>query len=448
MALAAFSLLPAKTTAHSNTVRNAASNSSPYTLVADYPGATFFNHFTAFSDADPTNGHVNYTTMPYASSIETLALLYNEATGETTAYMGVDHQNQAPDGRNSVRISSRQSFKSGMLAVMDLRHVPAGDGTWPAAWFLGTGGKWPEVGESDWLEWVHQPTGNGMTLHTSPGCSVDNNSVSTSATGDEGMVFMGKLEHSDCNHLDGYVGCGIWAESDESGLATAGAGLNAQGGAVYVHEWTDEGFTTWMFPHDQVPEDLLDANASPDPRNWQRKPLARHTGSGCDFEQRFNDMVFILDTTFCGDWAGADAIWEGSGARERTGAASCEEWVSEHPEAFAEAYWEIAGLRIWSSGEAPGLVETSPSGDGKEKRQDEGAEFKVFAREEFVGWRDVMPEVVVVEASRAREHESRTDGGQSLSRFSIPVKAMLTLHPWLRSSTSPLAFCQVQTVPA
>lgn len=53
---------------------------------------------------------------------------------------GVDTSNVAPSGRQSVRISSKKAYESG-LVVLDVEHMPTGCGTWPAFWMLGP--TWP-----------------------------------------------------------------------------------------------------------------------------------------------------------------------------------------------------------------------------------------------------------------------------------------------------------------
>ncbi|MEO3690937.1 glycoside hydrolase family 16 protein [Roseateles paludis] len=48
--------------------------------------------------------------------------------------------------------------------------LPCGKGTWPAIWFLGTGGKWPDDGELDLLEQIgHAPDHVFSTTHTKAG---------------------------------------------------------------------------------------------------------------------------------------------------------------------------------------------------------------------------------------------------------------------------------------
>jgi beta-glucanase (GH16 family) len=77
----------------------------------------------------------------------------------------------APDwgGQNytSVRLVTRgkASWTTGFFEVR--AKMPCGQGTWPAIWMLGTGGRWPEDGEIDILEQTGQDKGRVLgTIHT------------------------------------------------------------------------------------------------------------------------------------------------------------------------------------------------------------------------------------------------------------------------------------------
>jgi hypothetical protein len=54
-------------------------------------------------------------------------------------------------GRDSVRISSQTAYGDSVI-VLDLAHMPAGCGTWPAFWTLSQQGPWPNGGEIDIIE--------------------------------------------------------------------------------------------------------------------------------------------------------------------------------------------------------------------------------------------------------------------------------------------------------
>ncbi|KAK4611603.1 putative glycosidase [Fulvia fulva] len=321
-------------------------NSSAYALIAHYTGADFFNHFTAFTGPDPTNGFVVYQDLKSAAEQKLVGYIFDEATNKTSAYMGVDHTTKNPTpGRNSVRLLGKDKFDAGSMAVIDINHIPVATGLWPAIWMLGTppdGQTWPIAGESDILEYVHEDVNNAMTLHTAPGCTVDNTT----------SLFQGALVDANCNAGDkipATTGCSIKAFNNNTiGIktyATAGPSFNKDAGAVYVHDWQPDSITVWMFPHSHVPADL--AAGTPTPATWTQKPLAKFSGTGCDYTTAFAQMYLILNLDFCGDWAGH--VWESSGAAKKTGVATCNEYVANHPEVYKDSYFDIASVKFYSN---------------------------------------------------------------------------------------------------
>lgn len=330
-----------------NTLSSTTAAAATYTQVADFSGSNFFDGFEAYTGADPTNGHVNYTDMATAASLGLLGFnQYAGAGNATHAYIGVDATNPAPKGRNSVRLTSKATFSVGMLAIMDFHHVPTGFGVWPAAWFLGTGGVWPSKGEIDVLEYVHNASGNAVTLHTAAGCGVQNSM--------KGNEYVGALQNGDCNAGNAGEGCSVHAPATvpvfKQDVATAGVPLNAQNGGIYVTEWTTAGIKVWAFSRDAVPQNLNLVNPS---TAGFPTPITDFSGDGCDFSTTFQDVVLILNTDFCGDWAGK--VWESSGAAAATGVETCNDYVANHPKAFENAYWDIGGIKIFSSGAQPGV---------------------------------------------------------------------------------------------
>jgi beta-glucanase (GH16 family) len=94
-------------------------------------------------------------------------------------------------GRDSVRISSQAAYGDSAI-VLDLAHMPAGCGTWPAFWTLSQKGPWPNGGEIDIIEGmllvsrlssesptcvlscagVNKQESNQATLHTTSNCKM------------------------------------------------------------------------------------------------------------------------------------------------------------------------------------------------------------------------------------------------------------------------------------
>ncbi|CZT15341.1 uncharacterized protein RCC_01204 [Ramularia collo-cygni] len=332
---------------HTPISARAATNSS-YSLTTSYKGSSFFDNFSFYTGADPTNGFVNYTSRLTAANTGLVGFIHNLTSNASTAYIGVDYNTTTSVARNSVRLIGDKKFNAGSMAVIDVRHIPVQNGVWPAIWMLGADGIWPSSGESDILEYVHTAEGNAVTLHTAPGFVVDN---STDA-------FQGSLVDSNCNAVDATKGCSITMEHDtsNSSLATAGEAFNAQRGGVYVHDWTNDGITVWLFPRDQLPADLVAGH--PDSATWTRKPLAKFTGKG-DFGTTFKNMQLILNIDFCGDWAGKEEVWN-NGPAKLTGAKTCAEYVGANPLAFKESYFEIGSIDFYSAG--------APSYDAPSKR--------------------------------------------------------------------------------
>lgn len=182
-----------------------------------------------------------------------------------------------------------------------------------------------------------------MTLHTGPGCRI----------GQDTSGFSGDVSTGNCDvaaeDQAKNVGCSIKHPSKQS----YGAGLNAIGGGVYATQWTSDAISIFFFPRNSIPADVL--SDSPNPEGWGL-PSAKFSSQGCDIEKHFVDQRLVFTNTFCGQWAGA--IWEeGSCAKK---AATCEEYVRDNPEAFANAYWEVNGLKVYQDdGKAPNIAPPS-----------------------------------------------------------------------------------------
>lgn len=193
-----------------------------FSLVADYSGSTFFDAFTTFTGPDPTSGNVAYVSMQEAAQEQCVRFIDNLVTKSTNAYIGVDYTSVSAY-RESVRLSSKDTFDVGTIVVMDVVHVPSAFGSWPALWMLGDipGGTWPMTngGEIDIFELVHTSSTNAMTMHTGPGCSVNNATT----------FFQGELQNENCNTgspTPGTTGCSVQAnhQARTCGMTLATAG--------------------------------------------------------------------------------------------------------------------------------------------------------------------------------------------------------------------------------
>lgn len=101
------------------------------TLIRSYQGPTFFDSWDYFADPDPTHGMVNYQSRPSANAKQ-----LTHVTPSGTAVLQLDRSSALALGeyRDSVRISSRDTYDAGSLVVLDLEHAPHGPSVWPAFW--------------------------------------------------------------------------------------------------------------------------------------------------------------------------------------------------------------------------------------------------------------------------------------------------------------------------
>ena len=220
----------------------------------------------------------------------------------------------------------------------------------PAFWMVGP--DWPSQGEIDIIEGVNDATTNKMTLHTGPGCSIDGNGGNSDTNSN---VMTGTVEQTACDVSSGdNTGCGITTTDTQS----YGAGLSESGGGVYATEWTDTGISVYFFPRSSIPSDI--SSGTPEPSSWG-SPVAHFSG-GCDFGTSFTNQQIVFDTTFCGDWAGADDVW-GESCAASTGK-SCVDYVGQNGEDFEGQFWSINSLKVYQSNgdsTAPSSAAPAPS---------------------------------------------------------------------------------------
>ena len=299
---------------------------SAYTLTDSFHPGNFFSSFNFFTGQDPTSGFVSYQNQQQAT---TSKLIGTVPEANNSIYMGVDTTTNAPQGRASVRISSKKTWSKGLF-IADILHMPEGCGTWPAFWLLGSG-TWPTNGEIDILEGVNANTNNSITLHTNAGCAIQQGS----------SKFSGTLITPNCDVNDPgqskNAGCQIQNPSPQS----YGAGFNAVNGGVVATEVTSQGIKVWFWPRNGgIPSDI--ARGTPNPAGWSQ-PVAAFAAAGCNVDQHFRDMSLIFDTTFCGQWAGE--VWsQGSCAAK---APTCQEYVQGNGEVFEEAYWLVKSVNVY-----------------------------------------------------------------------------------------------------
>lgn len=210
--------------------------------------------------------------------------------------------------------------------------MPWGCGTWPAYWLVGP--DWAKNGEIDIIEGVNTGLDNSISMHTEAGCTI------------AGSGQTATFQTSNCDHnLNGNSGCGS-SLKHESIPNNYGDDLNRNGGGVYATEWTSEYVKHWFFPRGSTPANI--ASGNPDPATWGT-PTVNAQGD-CDIDSHFNNMSIIINTDFCGAWAGwvyQSQFPECPQNMNVSSLDSCVDFVGNNPSYFVDAYWEINSLRVF-----------------------------------------------------------------------------------------------------
>ena len=206
---------------------------------------------------------------------------------EPFIYMGSSPTEAGP--RDSIRLEGKRRFNRGLF-IIDVRHMPAGCGMWPAFW-LTDEANWPVNGEIDIVEGVNYQSQAKTALHSTKGCVMDDVPAGTmtgewdSAVGipdkKTGIPDMTMRYAQNCFVYDPHqwLNQGCVAVDQQNG--TLGMPLNLKGGGVYALEWDPmyRHIRTWVFtPHKKVPANLRDAirtanlpvdqRTMPDPDLW------------------------------------------------------------------------------------------------------------------------------------------------------------------------------------
>lgn len=296
--------------------------SGPYKLVEDFSGASFFSHFDFDTEDDPTHGQVDYVSQGRANYLGLLSI--DPVKGNVR--IAADSKNEAYGrGRSSVRLSSKTVFTTGLF-IIDVNHVPEGNAVWPALWSFGP--NWPDSGEIDIIEGKNNQPNNQSTLHSGTGCIMP--------TPDSSKMTGKFIESLDCNYKDGTKGC-----TTQGPLSSFGPGLNQAGGGVFALLWSNTEAAVWFFPRNTIPQNIK-SGASPDPTQWGLPVSYFQFGANCS-PNHFVNHHLILNTTFCGDWAGTSFVGPNG-----SGVDACNYYVTYNPSQFTGAYWDINFIRAYS----------------------------------------------------------------------------------------------------
>ncbi|KAH8920950.1 glycoside hydrolase family 16 protein [Atractiella rhizophila] len=292
-----------------------------YSLSFESRGSSFFNGWVHDGPGDPTNGLVNYLTD--RNQATSLGLMGVNSAGN--AFMKVDSTSNLGYGvkRNSIRIHTSQSFARPSLIILDAVHLPFGCSVWPAFWSYGMAAAWPQLGEIDIVEQVHNSGYNQATLHTTAGCT------------QSGSPLTGSVLATNCDWtVNGNAGCSIKDNTANS----YGQSASNVGGGVWAVLYDDTGVYYWHFPRGSIPSDISVGNTTPHPANWGT-PVGVWSSSTCP-TSFIGAQNLIFDITLCGDWAGATFSSAGCGS-------DCTAFVQTGSN-FVNAYWEVGYVRVFS----------------------------------------------------------------------------------------------------
>ncbi|KAF5355853.1 hypothetical protein D9756_003785 [Leucocoprinus leucothites] len=278
------------------------------------------------------SGTVNYTTKEDAFAT---GLAFVRPDGKVI--MQGDNTTRLSQGNDrSVRISSQAQYNGGLF-ILDLDKAPWGCGVWPAFWTLGAG-KWPDTGEIDIIEGVHDNEHNQVTFHTAPGCMLNPNTTFTGT-----VAQLGGQSNTQCDGLiNDNSGCAIieWSR------ASYGPFFDSLGGGVFAMKWDDAGIAVWSFYRQAIPMDIT--QGSPDPSKWGA-PVAALSPDDCNISQYFSNHSIVFDITFCGDWAG-------NSYASTNCPGTCAERLMD-PSNFVNATWIINNLKVYRKQTLSGTVE-------------------------------------------------------------------------------------------
>ncbi|KAL5498488.1 hypothetical protein ACEPAH_1841 [Sanghuangporus vaninii] len=316
---------------------------SAYELVREYAGSTFFDRWDFYGFWDNlTLGDVNWLDRPTAFSS---GLAYVDPHSGN-AIIRVDNSTNVPwnDKRDSVRITSSDSYNVGSLWVLDLVHLPFGCSVWPAFWTKGP--LWPDDGEIDIIEGVNLMSANQMALHTTAGCY---HSTPPQQLGTSNAENSDGEDTSDCSTPSG---CTV----TETKEASFGSAFALQGGGVWAVQFDVAGVYIWYFPRSQIPASIqaLTSTSGIESLDDWGMPSAAYPNTSCDFTQSFTGQQLVFDMTLCGDWAGVDAVYNATCANTGPTGQCYMDNVIGSGSNYDDAYFEIRHLRAYTT--APGIV--------------------------------------------------------------------------------------------
>ncbi|GAA5956289.1 hypothetical protein JCM3765_005619 [Sporobolomyces pararoseus] len=304
-----------------------------YKLSQSLTGTKLLNAFTWQTGQADNGGIAMYNSL---ASAKQKGLVKVDKSGAVQLRVSTQ---QYQNLRDSVRLVSKQTFSGGGLFVFDVNNIPAAQGAWAALWF--TGSNWPQQGEIDVIEGVHETTMNALSTHTSSGCSMQ-------TSGFYGTFMMQGPQKNDCDaRATNSQGCGVRSKSKVS----YGPAFNKKGGGVYALQWSSSGIKIYFWPRNSIPSDIK--SGKPKPSSKWGQPHFLNSASSCNPFKKFSDLMLVINVNLCGQWAGS--LWGSSlsyagqaqSPQSITGHSTCESFVQNNGHAFKNAYWGINSIKIY-----------------------------------------------------------------------------------------------------
>lgn len=135
-----------------------------------------------------------------------------------------------------------------------------------------------------------------MTLHsgTDIACTID------TAINETIEAFTGQILGQNCYSTPtADAGC-AFADTDSRSF---GYGFNGAEGGVFALLWDQSvGMSIYHFARSDIPADIT--NKQPTPATWGT-PAGFWSAQTCDISKNFYEHQLVIDTTICGNWAGA-----------------------------------------------------------------------------------------------------------------------------------------------
>nr|GAT59763.1 predicted protein [Mycena chlorophos]GAT59764.1 predicted protein [Mycena chlorophos] len=317
-----------------------ASVARSYTIVNDFSGIGFFNegNWDFYGNYDNlTLGDVIWLN---EADAYTQQLAYVNAAGNVI--LRVDDFTNVPfnDKRNSVRITTAQTFDMGSLWIIDAVHLPYGCSVWPSIWTMGS--QWPQDG-------INMMLFNQYALHTTEGCI---HTTPPDQSGSSSLV--------DCSGPSGCLVAENKPNSYQSGFAAAGGG-------VWAAQFDYTGIFIWFWTRDQVPNSIAQSTStsSMDLSDWGA-PSAAYVNTTCSIEQFFGPQKLVIDITLCGEWAGLPSYYNATCANTGPTGICYNDNVVGSGANYDQAYFELQYIRAYTTA-APGATATAETNIGHNK---------------------------------------------------------------------------------